>query len=220
MKKKIGIAIGILVGAAALGLGVYQTSASKMNPELSTDDIRKLVEDQYPGTITEMELEKEHGKTIYEVDIIGDGKKYDLKLDGDTGEVMRIKEKTVLNQGKSSGDGDSDDRIIMQPKQEDSSKTGNKAEGKDDKNSGEKSDGNKDNKNPAKSTVIDMKKAEKIALNEFAGTITDVSLDEDDGRMIYEMEIKADKKEAEIEIDAYTGEILVLSIETDDDDSD
>ncbi|MEC5424680.1 PepSY domain-containing protein [Virgibacillus sp. C22-A2] len=61
-----------------------------------------------------------------------------------------------------------------------------------------------------------MKEAEEIALNSFSGTITEVELDEDDGRLIYEIEIENGNEEAEIDIDAYTGEILVLSIDRDD----
>ena len=63
------------------------------------------------------------------------------------------------------------------------------------------------------STVIDINEAVNIALNEFKGTVTDVELDEDDGRLIYEIEMESGEEEAEIEIDAYTGAILVIEID-------
>lgn len=53
--------------------------------------------------------------------------------------------------------------------------------------------------------------------------ITELELDEDDGRLIYEIEIESVNGEAEIDIDAYTGDIISISIDTeigDDDDRD
>ncbi|MFD0951687.1 PepSY domain-containing protein [Virgibacillus natechei] len=64
---------------------------------------------------------------------------------------------------------------------------------------------------------MDLGKAEEIALNEFDGQITELELDEDDGRLMYEIEIEDGEDEAEIEIDAYTGEILVIEIDREDD---
>ena len=51
-------------------------------------------------------------------------------------------------------------------------------------------------------------------------TITSNELDTDDGRLTYEIEIHKDKKEAEIEIDAITGEVIVVSIEEEDNEDD
>jgi len=74
--------------------------------------------------------------------------------------------------------------------------------------------------NNFQSKVISVEKVEEIALNEFDGTITEFELDEDDGRFIYEMEMRNKFEEAEIEIDGQTGEILELDIENDEDDDD
>lgn len=61
-----------------------------------------------------------------------------------------------------------------------------------------------------------MDKARSIALAEFSGTIEGIELDDDDDRLIYEIEIEDGENEAEIEIDAYTGEILFMDLEIDD----
>lgn len=188
MKKKLGIAVATIAGAGVFGLGIYHSDAAQADPTLSTDEIRQMVTEQYPGTITEMELEKELNKVVYEVEVESNGKEIDLKLDGNTGEVLKTKEKEIMNNEK---DDDADDR------DDDSD---------DDKNI-----------DPSKAT-IDVKKVEEIALKEFAGTITDLELDEDDGRLIYEIEVKNDKKEADFDIDATTGEILEMDIDTEDDD--
>ncbi|QGS68035.1 hypothetical protein CV093_03165 [Oceanobacillus sp. 143] len=60
-------------------------------------------------------------------------------------------------------------------------------------------------------------KARSIAASQFSGSIVELDLDEDDGRLIYEIEMKNGDSEAEIEIDAYTGTILVIDIDHDDD---
>jgi len=44
-----------------------------------------------PGTMTKTELESENGKAVYDVEIAGsDGKKYTVKVDGDTGNVLLV----------------------------------------------------------------------------------------------------------------------------------
>ncbi|WP_373895104.1 PepSY domain-containing protein [Virgibacillus sp. CBA3643] len=215
MKKKLGIAIGTMAGAVVLGLGIYHTDASQANPELSTDEIRQMVTDQYPGTITELELEKDSNKAIYEVEVASDGKEYDIKLDGSSGEVLNLKEKEI-----------SDDVEIAEKSDDTDDNQGNTTTNSNDSqdNSSNKNDDSQDNgnndRNSTKSnnnTVIDLEKAEEIALNEFDGKITDLELDEDDDRLMYEIEIENGEDEAEIEIDAYTGEILVIEIDREED---
>jgi uncharacterized membrane protein YkoI len=44
-----------------------------------------------PGTVTKVELENENGKAVYEIHITGtDGKRYDVKVDGDTAAVLLV----------------------------------------------------------------------------------------------------------------------------------
>ncbi|WP_404451182.1 PepSY domain-containing protein [Virgibacillus necropolis] len=198
MSKKKKVTIGAIIVTVILGVGIFQSTASQAEATLSTDDIRKLVADQYPGTITELELDEEKNNAVYEVEILGKKKEYDLKLDGNTGEVLHLSEKPLSKQAKNNYDNEADDD-------------------KDDKKV-EKQQA--DDKNSTKKAVIEANKAEKIALKEFDGKITSIELDEDDGRLTYEIEIHNAKKEADIEIDAYTGEVMVVSIEQDDNDDD
>ncbi|ASN07112.1 PepSY domain-containing protein [Virgibacillus necropolis] len=199
MTKKKKIAVGGVVVAAVLGLGIFQATASQAEASLSTDDVRKLVADQYPGTVTELELDEKKNKAVYEVEILGDEKKYDLTLDGSTGEVLHLKEKPLSKNAKDNLD-DADDN-------------------KDDKNAENQQQAN-DDKSSVKKVAVEANKAEEIALKEFEGTIKSIELEEDDGRLTYEIEIKNGKKEADIEVDANTGEVIVVSLEEDDDDDD
>lgn len=194
--KKVMIALSGAVILTFLGFGMYQASASQADPELSPEAIKQMVNDQYPGEITEMELEKELNKVVYEVEVYNDGKEFELKLDGNTGEVLKLKEK--FNQDK-----DEIDEVEIREKNE---------EQKDEQEENDKSQQENENSNK-QSTVIEINKAIDIALNEFSGTVTALELDEDDGRLIYEIEVKTKSEEAEIEIDAYTGEVLVMEID-------
>lgn len=199
-KKKIIIAVSGVVAATALGLGIYQSDASKAEPSLSFEEVEKLVADQYPGTITELELEKEFNRAVYEVEVESDGKKYDLKMDGDTGEIVKLKEKKVTITEKESDKATED-------KGENVTSKHNAAANEAD------SEQKETKKQDTKETVIDANEAVNIARKEFAGTVTNFELDEDDGRLVYEIEIESRKEEAEIEIDAYTGEVLVVEID-------
>ncbi|MFD1851768.1 PepSY domain-containing protein [Oceanobacillus bengalensis] len=74
------------------------------------------------------------------------------------------------------------------------------------------------NTSDSKDNVIEIEKVKEIALAEFAGTVKEINLDEDDNRLIYEVEIRDGNKEAEFDIDAITGEILKVEVDTDDED--
>ncbi|WP_368654006.1 PepSY domain-containing protein [Ornithinibacillus sp. 4-3] len=202
MNKKLGIGIGALLFAGILGFWIYTSDASQQAPELTTDKIREMVLSQYPGEITEIELDKELNKVVYEVEVISNGKEYDLTLDGNSGEVLKLKEKTVYTKENQS-----DDRKNDSTKEKSTNDEKNQTE--------QKQNENKQN-NQQENTVINEEKAIEIAKSEFPGTLVSMELDRDDGRLIYEIEIVNGNEEAEIEIDAYTGEILVLDIDIDD----
>src|SRR5699024_308535 len=61
--------------------------------------------------------------------------------------------------------------------------------------------------------VMDIKSIIDIAQKQFSGTVAEIDLDEDDGRLIYEVEIERGNQEAEIEIDAITGKVLDVDID-------
>ncbi|MBN6204878.1 PepSY domain-containing protein [Ralstonia pickettii] len=180
-KKNKGIIIGALAGAAILGMGAYHSSASSadLDAKLSREEVKELIQVEYPGAITEFDLEKENGRVVYDMEIKGENVKYDLEVDADTGEVLEVKEKSYKNN------------------KEQAVKTENNIEN------------NKEN-------IISVKEAEEIAQKEFSGTLTEIELDEDDGRYVYEVELREGAQEAEMEIDAVTGKILELDIDFED----
>lgn len=64
---------------------------------------------------------------------------------------------------------------------------------------------------------ISAEEAIAIAMKSAQGTVTELELDEDDGRVYYEIEIEDGVFEYEFEIDAMTGEVIEWEKERDDD---
>ncbi|MFJ7745188.1 PepSY domain-containing protein [Peribacillus sp. NPDC097295] len=64
-----------------------------------------------------------------------------------------------------------------------------------------------------KTAKISMEEAEKIALKQVEGQITDLEADMENGVLIYELEIKEDQKEYDIDIDANTGKVLKVDMD-------
>lgn len=241
MKKKVGFILAVGLIAVVLGLGVFKSDASQQVPTLTTKEVRELVLAQYPGEITGIELERTANRNVYEVEVKSDEKKYALVLDGNSGEVLSLKEKEISNQDIENGESvtskaesqkdqekakkeqeeaNKDQQVTDKPnKQEETPKVSIKEKTEKEQPSKE----NKDKKKPVKkdtqtqkNTVIDISSAIDIAQEEFPGVVVEVDLTKDDGRLIYEIEIFNGKEEAEVEIDALTGKIVVLDIDYED----
>ncbi|SFE74838.1 PepSY domain-containing protein [Alteribacillus iranensis] len=188
--KKFVIATACVLSLGLVAIGVQQFTASAGDTELSLDEAKSIASEQYPGKVTEVELETKNGKKIYEVEITGDTYKYELKLDATTGEIIRLDEKEKIEKEPNTNPSSND--------------TTKQQENKDGDDNGKAEP-------QANNVAIDMKKAQDIALSETGGTIMEAELDEDDGRTYYEFEINTDKGEAEVEVDAFTGEIILIS---------
>src|SRR5690625_1388963 len=147
MKKKLGLAIGGVVAAGILGLGVFYSGASEAEAAMTTDEIKGVVEKQYPGDITDVKQDTEFNRAVYEVEVSGDKKKYSLKLDGDTGDVLDIQEKSVQNPDKTVKD-----------EEKKANKT-EKAKGKENKS--QKKENDKTQQAEQRSTVISEQEAKK-----------------------------------------------------------
>lgn len=206
MKKKIIAAFGVLSVAGVIGFTVFQSGIVNAEPKLSKEEIRKQVTAQYPGKINELELESENNISVYEVEVELDGKEYELKIHADTGEVLKLEEKTIPTKVVAENE-----NVVADPKTEETAVNNSDDDDQDEKTT----------KSVAtKHTVISNTEAKRIAMDNFDGTIVEIKLDNDDNRHIYEIELVNGNRKAEIEIDAYTGKVIVLEIETDDDGSD
>jgi uncharacterized membrane protein YkoI len=257
MKKK-SIIIGIVLSVIVVGIALIRISASNVSASLTMEEAKSLAQAQFPGEVVEIEFEKMGSKAVYEVKIEGEGKSYELWLDGNTGEVLRLEEKASFSSNvdveaeaegsvsKSNGDkqktNNGDESSSDDSANDDKSENTTKVEGEAEAEVKTEADGSKDSKKDDTSTgnqnddseaqddqgnsggllnieVPILKEAAiEIALNEINvnGTIKEIELDDDDGRLYYDIELYTDTHEIEMEIDAYTGEVLSISTEYED----
>jgi uncharacterized membrane protein YkoI len=89
--------IGLLAGSLLLGFGTTAWSDDKeghiadlaKDAKVTAEQAIKTAMDKVPGTVVEAELEKKHGKTVWEVEILGaDGKVTEVHIDAATGTVI------------------------------------------------------------------------------------------------------------------------------------
>jgi uncharacterized membrane protein YkoI len=189
MKK--WMAIPALAGAVVIGgVGIAQaanttnTSNVKSPIEvhtnlLTTEEVKEKAIEAVGGKVTDIELDLEKSRYIYEVEVQSNGFEFDLDIDGETGKVLRTE--------KDSWDDDDyddhyDDNVIV-------------TDGK----------------------FITKEAAVEIALKQAKGKVTSVELDEDDGRVHYEIEIRKGNVEYDLEIDAITGKVLEIDVDHEDD---
>ncbi|MFP7478787.1 PepSY domain-containing protein [Terribacillus saccharophilus] len=78
-----------------------------------------------------------------------------------------------------------------------------------------------DDDNQVSQPKVDIKTAAETAMAQEKGAVlTDISLDEDDGRLEYDVELRTDKDEIEVTVDAESGEVTYTEKESIDDDGD
>ncbi|PTM51332.1 PepSY domain-containing protein [Desmospora activa] len=204
--RKTGLVV--LVGAviiAGAGFGVNKIFAGESDPTLTVQEVTQKVEERYPGKVKEVERDDKGSHVVYEIELAGSNGEYEIKMDANTGEILKVEQQQVLTDdtAKDSKDGNDDEH-----------QSDNTVARDDDQE--QKPSDDQGQKQPKDKKRISYEQAKKVALSKFDGKITEIELDEDDGRWIYDVEIKNGKQEADVEIDAYTGEVLFMSVENDD----
>ncbi|HLS06810.1 MAG TPA: PepSY domain-containing protein [Bacillota bacterium] len=59
--------------------------------QLLMEDAIQIARQNVPGLVVEAELEQEHGRQIFEIDIVtSDGVRYEVEVDANSGEVIEI----------------------------------------------------------------------------------------------------------------------------------
>src|SRR5690625_4425557 len=148
-------------------LAILQFTPDSASANLPEDEAKEKITKQFPGEIVEFELEEKGNKTVYEIDIEGTDRHYDLKIDAETGEILELEEKKVKD-NKESSKQDKDKKQTKKPNKE-TEKEDNKKEEKSEKQT-----------NTSSKTLITFEEARSIALSEYDGHITELELDDDD----------------------------------------
>ncbi len=208
MKNKLFFIILTIIIVIGSVVAIYNFTSNPASAYLSEEEAKEKVSDQFSGKIMELELDEENNRKVYEVEIKGTDRDYELKIDAETGEILLLNEKTgTLRDNSVAKEEAADDQDNTD--QEDKNETDNK----DEQN--EETKQQSDNSN---NTLISAEEARSIATDQYPGTITDFEQDEDDGRYLYEIEIRTNTHEVDLEIDAYTGSIISISKDDLDDD--
>lgn len=190
MKKKLLTISAVLIGVLILLFSFINSNSATSEPALTKDEIKDIVSEQYAGEISTPILRNQNNEPVYHVDVAHDENIYHIKLNGISGEVITIdKEVNKDNKKETSNESQKENKQSNQEQAEEKDKI--------------KSD----------NIIISQKKVSKIALEQFSGVIDDIDLEDKNGRLIYEVEIENGEREAEIIIDAYTGEVIFVEID-------
>jgi len=105
------IAAGIIGSFVVLGFTAWadekEGKVADLAKESKTtiDQAIKTASEKVPGTVVEAELEKKHGKTVWEVEVLGaDGNVTEVHIDAATGAVIDTEaKKEEKHEGKKEG---------------------------------------------------------------------------------------------------------------------
>ncbi|MFA9559278.1 PepSY domain-containing protein [Evansella sp. AB-rgal1] len=244
MVKRLYLFLG--VGAVLLVGVVFVLMISSTDAALLEEEVAEIVSDRFSGQVTSIELVQRNGHPYYDVEFLSPNGVYYIQMDGESGLIHIMNKLADRDDEYVDGPGheispigmEEAERIIKETVSEDSrvlnlelvEQEGRliyriQLEQPDgigrfevDALTGEillySIDAVEDDDSSAGPITRD--RAIEIALGEVNGEVDDVDLEEQNGRLVYEIEIenKETDREATLIIDAYTGEIL--SVEWDD----
>lgn len=76
----------------------------ELTPQISREQAAKFALKAQSGVVTQVELENENGKAVYGVSVTAsDGKKYDVKVDGKDGSILKIEAHDKAEQTSTLG---------------------------------------------------------------------------------------------------------------------
>ena len=214
MKKKLIFGMSVFIGACILVFGFINSNSAQTKPSLSKEKVKEIVSEQYPGKVSEPILRTINNQPVYEVKTTNDDNAYHIKLDGNSGKILDIIKKPITETKVVAKKNDTKDKKeTIQPKKEEKTDSKQITKSKEEPKEKLKEQPKKETPKKEKKTILSHDEVSKIALQQFSGVIDDIELDEENDRLIYEVEIEDGDKEAEIEIDAYTGEIILIEID-------
>lgn len=199
---------------------------------ISADELHDIVLGEVNGTIVEIELDSEGDRVYFEVEVKKGKVEYEVYVDAYTGKVLKI-EKDDQDDRDDRNEKKNNQAVNETKKNNNTKATTPKVESKkvnDDDDDDDDDDDRKESNQAKKATIqskvskkettnkkseiISREEAINIALSLAPGKVEEVELDEDDGRLYYEIEIEMDgDKEAEIEIDARTGKVIEFELD-------
>lgn len=157
---------------------------------IGIEKARELALAEVPGaTVTDIELDRENGVYVYEIELYKDGYEYDLVLSAADGNRVSIKSEKDDWEDDGGWQHHGERTPVTAPQAGAQQETAPQAQ--------------------KSGSYIGLAKAKEIVLQKAPGAaIQKIELERDDGRISYEGEAVKGNVEYEFDIDAYTGAIL------------
>ncbi len=130
----------------------------------------------------------------YDIDITGSEFEYELEYNAETGEFIKEDEKERVNGSEDT------------EKMDDSA-----ASNRDDDDNDDDEDDDRESASSTNGLAVSMDDAKTIAVKEVGNgaSVKEIELDDDDGRMHYEMELyDNNNNEVDVDVDAETGDVM------------
>ncbi|MEF2247665.1 PepSY domain-containing protein [Paenibacillus sp. IITD108] len=213
IRAKVLALSAAIIAAGAIGIGVSSSNAaenstSKTNTQkIGIERANQIALEAVPGKIKSVELEKENGKTYYDYEIIKDNKEYDVHIDAYSGQTLKVKIDDDAMEQKQQGTVANGNKPVTSPSSKPSS-TPAATPAPTSKPSSTPAATTAPTSQPAQKQMITVEKAAELAAKHVEGTVKKIKLEKEDGKRIYEVKLKSSHGKVEVEIDAYTGEIL------------
>ena len=95
-KKKLLIVGVIILGSIGISAGVFAaTQLTNSQVKITEQQAKDIVNKEAPnGQITKFKLDKEHGKMVYEVEVIDGNVEKEFDIDAETGAVLKSESET------------------------------------------------------------------------------------------------------------------------------
>ncbi len=213
-----------VIATSAIGIGVTSSNAAgnqanKSNTQkIGFERANQLALEAVAGHIKSVELEHDDGETYYDFEMIKDNKEYDVHIDAYNGQTLKVemdddRRQPMESQAQKNSDSKSTAGPATKPNEFNRPAPSSKPVTSEPISKPKRSD---------KQQMISVEQATQIATNHVNGKVKSVERDSEDGMRIYEVELMTSHGEVEVDIHAYTGEILKVDYDDkyDDDDND
>lgn len=197
MKKKLTIAIAVIcvTGFTLCGAVLAQAATTK-STIIGFANMAASVEKGY-GTVLELDLTLRNGEPVYKANVIIGGKRVLVYFNAVTGTEIEQKGAVALDEDETKLYNDYNIMSSASGQGKTASEISARAQ-----------------TSQSAGATISYERAKEIALAKVGGgTVTEIELDRKNGQLVYEVEVKYNGMEYEIDVNAATGEILKYKID-------
>lgn len=235
MNKKTAVISGIVIVILLLVFGTREWVNGNQGSRLEKEKINKIVSAKYPGEILSTELTNRDNTGQYKTVLKSEQGVYVIWSDAVSGEILDMNrteneevqgkritkdkaENIAAKHGKvKSAEFNEENKVYLVRVSTEGKTYSLEINGTNGEIKSKKEVESGDEDEPAQpNTKITKEEARRIALNEVKGTVTDIELDDEDGVIVYEVEIETKTKEAQVIINAFSGEVNSVTKETKD----